>query len=127
MNTASLLVAAVLAPTFASGTVLAEQSTIDTIYGALPSITPYEKSCVLTFSTPAELRTCIKKIPNTEFYRNERQRSLGRLDQLSAIAGELRTGGSTGPLDDPWFKFCLSTSTPACLDACIKGWVCSSN
>ncbi|MCP5245181.1 MAG: hypothetical protein H6937_04185 [Burkholderiales bacterium] len=29
---------------------------------------------------------------------------------------------TVGPLDDPWFKFCLTTAEPEDLDACINGW-----
>jgi hypothetical protein len=126
MKTAALLSAAGFVAVLVSGTALAQQSTVSAIYGSLPSITPYEKACVLAFSTPTELRTCITKMPSTAFYQRERERSLARLDQLSAIAADLRSGDSAGPLDDPWFKFCLQNETPQCLDACLNGWVCSS-
>ncbi|TPQ26951.1 hypothetical protein [Methylomonas koyamae] len=107
----------------ASALAVSAPADIAKLFGRLPTITRYERSCVLSASTPAELKACINNLPNTEYYSRERTRSLGRLDALNTIVADLNAVPDLNPIE----KFCLFTSTPACMEACIQGWVCSAD
>ena len=96
------------------------------IYSQLPTINKFEKFCVLTSESEIELESCINSQPKTELHKRAlmQSKSRSRIDLLNKLAIDVGAGGE---LDgDPWFTFCLINSTPACLDACVNGWVCSS-
>jgi hypothetical protein len=122
MNKIQLLISASILTLFCNSA-LADLATINRLFGKLPSITPYERYCMEKFSTTTELSKCISNIPNTSYYNRERQRGLNRVSQLTAIAIDLRGSGDL----PPWEKYCLFNSTPQCMEACVQGWVCSSN
>ncbi|WP_157204873.1 hypothetical protein [Methylomonas methanica] len=119
MNMLKSIVSAVTM-TLICATAVAAPAEINKIFSKLPSITQYERTCLLSSATAAELKACIANMPNTEYYSRVRAKSLGRLDQLNIIAADLNTSPDLTPME----KFCLFSSTPACMDACIQGWVC---
>ncbi|OAI21883.1 hypothetical protein [Methylomonas koyamae] len=107
----------------ASAAAVSAPADIAKLFGRLPTITKYERSCVVSAATPAELRACINNLPNTEYYSRERSRSLARLESLNTIVADLNAVPDLTPIE----KFCLFTATPACMEACIQGWVCSAD
>lgn len=98
---------------------------INMIYSELPTITTFEKFCILTSETGVKFEACINSLPKTELYKRALQKSRAHIDLLNKLSISVNDG-SGFPLDDPWISFCVINSKPECLDDCINGFVCPS-
>ncbi len=111
----------------ASTTSFAEKgvSFADRMYNKLPSITTYEKHCLMNYQSGTELERCLESRPDTDLHKMAKQRSRKRLSTLNELSLEYSYENSSS--SDPWFQFCLENVPYPCTIDCSMGFVCADN
>lgn len=99
-----------------------DQTIVNKIHSQLPSISPFEKYCVLNYQPGKELQECLVSQPRTELFKLEQaNRGRMKIDILQQLAAD---NASEDDDIDPWLKFCANQPDWWCLEYCLNGWVC---